>query len=375
MSTFKYRPKHELYQGISESLTNQILNETDFNARFFVQRPLYKKENYHVIYKASEVQTIHDENNSKVVNHNLVLQDKVTGLILYMTTVEGWSDQAKNNEHMSGDACFIYYKEDEIDLLGQTLERMGFWEHSPIKEGPKFYMISMMNDEFHNIRCNIGDIEVDIETHYNDGFAKFHEDTVNFLNHKESHGLILLHGEKGTGKSNYIHYLSIETKRKFIFLPPNMANYIADPRFISWLANQSILNSRDRVSGITGSVLVIEDAENVLVSRKSGTNQGVSNILNMTSGLPGKAMKIPIIATFNTNMENIDDALTRKGRLITRWEFNKLSVEKARKLAKKLGVDDNIKINRPMTLAEIYNAEKNNYGIKQKTQMGFGNRD
>ena len=49
----------------------------------------------------------------------------------------------------------------------------------------------------------------------------------------------------------------------------------------------------------------------------------------------------------------VDNALLRKGRLIAKYEFGKLSVTKARALAKHLELDTTI--NEPMTLADITN--------------------
>ncbi len=58
----------------------------------------------------------------------------------------------------------------------------------------------------------------------------------------------------------------------------------------------------------------------------------------------------------------------RKGRLIAKYEFGKLSVGKAQKLSDHLGLKQVIK--RPLTLAEITNPEEVEYA-PQVNVIGF----
>jgi C-terminal processing protease CtpA/Prc len=55
----------------------------------------------------------------------------------------------------------------------------------------------------------------------------------------------------------------------------------------------------------------------------------------------------------------VDSALMRKGRLIGKYEFGKLSVEKAQRLSQHLGY--NRTITRPMTVAEISNQHEKEF--------------
>jgi hypothetical protein len=119
------------------------------------------------------------------------------------------------------------------------------------------------------------------------------------------------------------------------------------------------------------SVLVIEDAEPALEKRNAGgRSSAVSNVLNLTDGLLSDCLKISILATFNTSEKNIDSALTRKGRLLMNYKFDKLSKEKSQALLKKLG--HNVEVKEPMTLADIYFYGKNNNNDGFKTKkIGF----
>jgi ATP-dependent 26S proteasome regulatory subunit len=121
------------------------------------------------------------------------------------------------------------------------------------------------------------------------------------------------------------------------------------------------------------SVLIIEDGENVIKNRESAGAGGnaVSNLLNLTDGILSDCLHIQVVATFNTHIKNIDEALLRKGRLIVNYEFGKLSVDNTNRLFRYLGKDHTA--DREMTLADIYNFDhvdlSNNKNTKKK--IGF----
>src|SRR5690606_41754900 len=100
-------------------------------------------------------------------------------------------------------------------------------------------------------------------------------------------------------------------------------------------------------------ILIIEDAEELVISRDNKQNSGLSFLLNLTDGLLRESLGIQIIATFNTDVRNIDKALLRKGRLSAIYEFKKLSVNRTNVLLEKLGKD--VCVNTEMSLADIFN--------------------
>jgi hypothetical protein len=81
-----------------------------------------------------------------------------------------------------------------------------------------------------------------------------------------------------------------------------------------------------------------------------------------------------VIATFNTDLSNIDEALLRPERLIARKEFKKLKKPDAQKLADRLNLGKIIE--KDSTLAEIYSQSKLNeiliheYNTEEK-RIGF----
>ena len=203
--------------------------------------------------------------------------------------------------------------------------------------------------------------KTDLKLNYGNEFKKIHETIVKRLNNNNDKGIVLLHGEPGTGKTTYIKYLSSLIKEKqIIFVPPMMAESLTDPTIIPFLMEYK------------NSILIIEDAEKVLGTRESSKHmsQSTSNLLNLTDGILGDCLNIQIVATFNTKRDNIDDAFMRKGRLIAEHKFKKLSIEESNKLLSSLSKD--VVAEEEMALSDIYNIDVDIYKtIKEKGKIGF----
>lgn len=202
--------------------------------------------------------------------------------------------------------------------------------------------------------------KINFSFHYNDDFLVIHRNIIRQLNKQNNKGLYLFHGLPGTGKSTYIKFLIHQLKKKVIFLSPKMAGDLDNLNMTSFLiANRN-------------SVIVIEDAEELISSRDHIRNSNLSMLLNMTDGILGDSLGIQIIATFNTELKNIDKALLRKGRLTSIYEFKNLSLDKTNCLLKKLGHD--VEVDKALPLAEIFNFDiSNNYELKLRKAVGFGN--
>ncbi len=203
---------------------------------------------------------------------------------------------------------------------------------------------------------------ISIDDLYNDDFKDISEDIINKLNTADT-GIVLLHGIMGSGKTSYLRYLLSVVNKQIIYLPPDLAPSLSNPGFIEFLM------------GHPETVLVIEDAENVLKHREASGTQAVSNILNISDGILGDVLKIQFVCTFNCDLSKIDNALLRPGRLIAEYQFTELTLDKTRNLIQKIYKEDanslleNIK---PMTLAEIFNLQEKLYKtVEKKTKIGF----
>lgn len=200
---------------------------------------------------------------------------------------------------------------------------------------------------------------VNLELNYGKNFLKVHDVIVNKLNENHGKGIILLHGDPGTGKTSYIKYLTSLIKEKdILFIPPSMAEMLSEPSIIPFLMEHK------------NSILIIEDAERVIGDREgNGSPAGVSNILNLTDGILGDCLSIQIVATFNMKREKIDQALLRKGRLIAEYKFEKLSLTETEKLLKSLKKD--FYVSEGMCLADIYNIDVEIFKTNKTNKIGF----
>ena len=213
------------------------------------------------------------------------------------------------------------------------------------KEKSSVYLLVKDNGDLDLRSFEINKPNIDLKMNYDDEWNDKHDYLMNALNMKDKKGIVLLHGHPGTGKTMYIRHLIslLSEKRTVIYLPNQLIDSLTDPSFIPLLSDYS------------GSIIVIEDADEAIKSRKTG-GASVDKLLNLADGILSDFLGIQFICTFNCPITTIDDALLRKGRLIFRHEFDKLPIKKGQILSDHLGFDT--KIDKELTLAEIYNQEK-----------------
>jgi SpoVK/Ycf46/Vps4 family AAA+-type ATPase len=256
----------------------------------------------------------------------------------------------------------------QIDILyniknGELEEQINLEDFIKFERTKKKANIQLVKSDMGHLDTEEYDLAVpdmDLEINYGAEFKKIHDIIIKRLNKDQDKGIILLHGEPGTGKTSYLKYLTKQVKDKdILFIPPSMAEMLSEPAIIPFLMEKR------------NSILIIEDAERVISDREgNGSPAGVSNILNLTDGILGDCLNIQIVATFNMKRERIDQALLRKGRLIAEHKFEKLSLDETNNLLKFLKKD--FVSDKPLTLADIYNIDSDEVRItKEKKQIGF----
>lgn len=198
---------------------------------------------------------------------------------------------------------------------------------------------------------------LDIDLYYNDDFKAVDELIKQRLAKENDKGIVLLHGLPGTGKTTYLRHLIGCVKKRVLFVSPGVAGNLMNPEFMDLLLDNP------------NALLIIEDAENIIMDRKFSSYSSVSNLLNISDGLLSDCLNVQIICTFNSDINLVDDALLRKGRLIARYEFSKLDAAKAQKLNDHLGFAK--EISRPMTIAEITNPDSMEATKPSIQVMGF----
>lgn len=253
-------------------------------------------------------------------------------------------------------------------LFDATADKLSAWVSERIgrlrtalakPKKPMFRVLSLDDGGFRTQVVDIEPTDADLAVNYNDSIQEVDRIIQRSIEEKNS-GLILLHGIPGTGKTTYIKTLVTRNKKeKFIFIPNDFVDEMLKPSFITFLITQK------------DSILVIEDAESVILSREQTQNKSVvSTVLQITDGLFSDYLNIKVICTFNTDVSKIDKALFRKGRMIAFYEFGELTDDKALALTGLPSVTD---LPAAKTLAELYNRQDRSFdetGRKQK--IGFG---
>ena len=200
-------------------------------------------------------------------------------------------------------------------------------------------LIAKANGGFELKGVEVKRTRLDLDLFYEDEFRETDELIQKRLSRKKDKGIVLLHGLPGTGKTTYLRHLIGRIRKRILFVSPSVAAELLNPDFIKLLIEHP------------DTVLIIEDAENIIMDRKLDAGSAVSNLLNISDGLLADSLNIQLICTFNSPLTMIDSALLRKGRLIAKYEFAKLSIVKGQRLSDHLGFKTTI--TRPMSIAEI----------------------
>lgn len=259
---------------------------------------------------------------------------------------------------IGGNYCYIYYKQSEDVFVKEVAQLLCRYKERQKRKSAEISIIVNGDYGIELKEMEIKKTKLNIDLFYEDDFKAIDATIQNRLNKKNDKGIVLLHGLPGTGKTTYLRYLAAKLKKRVLFLSPNVAGNLMNPDFIDILIDNP------------NTVLVVEDAENIIMDRRSNGNSSVSNLLNISDGLLSDFLNVQLVCTFNSELTYVDSALMRKGRLIARYEFGKLSVAKAQKLS------DHLKfgkvITKPMTIAEITNQNDETFDEPKKVNViGF----
>lgn len=253
----------------------------------------------------------------------------------------------------------VYYDAEVVtnvnDLVADLITKLPKEEEAP--EAKEIDLVCF-DSTYYTTTAEINEVDIDLEKNYNDGFVDVANNIKDFITSRNS-GVAILKGSCGTGKTSYLRHLMNTTPAHYIYITPAIAANLASPDLTSFLLSHK------------NSVFILEDCENVVMSRESNATFGgaLSTILNMSDGLMSDIFNGKFICTYNTSDDNVDEALLRPGRCAVNYEFGKLSEEKTRNLLKELGHD--VESPGEMTLAEIYNYGKDNGVSTKEYKLGY----
>jgi hypothetical protein len=167
--------------------------------------------------------------------------------------------------------------------------------------------------------------------------------------------ILLLMGERGTGKTSFIRgLLKRHCWDAMISYDERVLTH--DSTLIKFLESSS-------------DCFVIEDSDNLIYKREQGNNF-VHKFLNLGDGLITKSGKKLILSTNITSTDEIDSALIRPGRCFDVLQFNKLTPEQSRNLIETRNLDITPP-DRDVSIAELFNQQPKFSSDKLKKRVGF----
>jgi hypothetical protein len=205
------------------------------------------------------------------------------------------------------------------------------------KAKPGFYLVSLRPDgpqtELVGVdACPTADAE-ELALHYGADFGAWEQQWLARLANRHS-GVTILFGPPGVGKTSYMKMLMARFIDRFVFyyLPLSSFEVLSAPHFVGFWLEQN------RRHGPKTKLAIIEDAENLLLPRDERSRAQVSNLLNIGDGFLGEHLKLHVVATTNTPMRRLDEAVMRPGRLMGTREFRRLNRAEALRLAEAKGL-------------------------------------
>jgi hypothetical protein len=274
---------------------------------------------------------------------------------LYSTTIILLKDNCL--VELGGDYCEILHTHEDYEMANAFIKEASRFKRREKKKNFEINLIAKDNYGMELKSMEIKKTKLNLGLYYEDDFIEVDKTIQTRLSKEDDKGIVLLHGLPGTGKTTYLRYLIGRLKKKVLFLSPSVAGNIMNPDFMDLLIDNP------------NSVLIIEDAENVIMDRRVSGDSSVSNLLNVSDGLLADFLRVQVICTFNHPLSMVDNALMRKGRLIAKYEFGKLGVTKGQKLSDHFGFDTII--NMPMTIAEIANQHEKEQVRNKMEVIGF----
>ena len=187
-------------------------------------------------------------------------------------------------------------------------------------------------------------------------------------------GLLLWHGEPGTGKSYALRALAREWRGWCDTLFITDADAFLGGQ-TGYLLSALLRSNRGPRGEHRWRLVVLEDAGELLAAdARAVAGQGLSRLLNLADGLLGEGLRVVVLVTTNEPLRRLHPAVVRPGRTWMELEFGELSMKEANGWLEERA--NGRRVERATVLAELFGAGDNRSG-RAPQAVGFvapGNR-
>ena len=248
---------------------------------------------------------------------------------------------------------FFYKKNEDFEEIQGIVKELNNCIVDFESESNKMNTISVSTNGIELEPVEIYEFDIDnFELYYNKKTYKEINKLVKDIK-KSDKGISILYGERGTGKTSIINYLSSKLDRIVIFIPNNLVDQAFNsPEFRKFLKRYY------------KPIIIIDDCETLFNDNYSKSNLLTNNLLQLVDGYMSDNIEVNIIAIFNTESEDeIDHVLLESNNLLKVVEFDYLSEEESNELSdyvghnkkykNKMRVLDIIKNNKPKHTFDI----------------------
>lgn len=193
-----------------------------------------------------------------------------------------------------------------------------------------------------------------VRDNYTPEHLAFYDRVVSELPEGKKGRLAILTGPPGSGKTSLVEgwLTDLASTCRVVYVPSAMVAMVGRPELMTLL----IAHHQKHKQPI---VLVLEDADDILVHRAQDNMSGISTLLNITDGIQSKQADIRVIATANTSAEDLDFAAGRQGRFFGHLLVAKREPAHAREIFARLHPNDEYPFgNDKVHLGELYMGQR-----------------
>jgi hypothetical protein len=273
--------------------------------------------------------------------------------------------------------CFLYFEGRKLQVYSETPEEAllviqevcsTFRKRRSPKNSPCFHLLKFTKMGVESSSIPISQKRAfcasTLNLLYGETFGLWESETIKKLKISDM-GMTLLQGEPGTGKTSFIRHLmaKLHKTHRFYVLPSAHFSMLSRPDMVSFWSHEMISYPHDK------KVIILEDAESMLQKRSEGNHDTVSNFLNIADGLLGEFLRMHLLCTINCDLDQLDPAILRHGRLHSHRKFHRLNKPQAERIAEHHGLS--LSEQETYSLAEIFKPDPLIQIQMQQKRIGF----